>query len=73
MTARAPAPIRYRVEAASLQAHLYRVTLTVDLPDAAPVVSLPAWIPGRHPLREVSTHLQPPSAHQNAHPNPPGP
>ena len=39
MTARAPAPIRYRVEAASLQAHLYRVTLTVDLPDAAQVLS----------------------------------
>jgi predicted metalloprotease with PDZ domain len=68
MTARAPAPIRYRVEAASLQAHLYRVTLTVDLPDAAQVLSLPAWIPGSYLVREFSKHLQHLSAHQNGKP-----
>ena len=68
MTARAPAPIRYRVEAASLKAHLYRVALTVDLPDAAQVLSLPAWIPGSYLVREFSKHLQHLSAHQNGKP-----
>ncbi len=68
MTARAPAPIRYRVEAANLQAHLYRITLTVDLPAAPQVVSLPAWIPGSYLVREFSKHLQHLSAHQNGKP-----
>ena len=68
MTARAPAPIRYRVEAANLQAHLYRVTLTVDLPAAPQVLSLPAWIPGSYLVREFSKHLQHLSAHQNGKP-----
>jgi predicted metalloprotease with PDZ domain len=52
------AAIHYRVEAASLQAHLYRVTLTVAEPAAQQLVSLPVWIPGSYLVREFSKNLQ---------------
>ena len=50
--------IHYRVEAADLHAHLWRVTLTIDQPSAQQVVSLPAWIPGSYLLREFARNLQ---------------
>jgi len=50
--------LHYRVEAASLQAHLFRVTLTVEQPSATQTVSLPVWIPGSYMVREFSKHLQ---------------
>jgi predicted metalloprotease with PDZ domain len=56
--------IAYRVELADLHAHLYRVTLTVQAPQALQRVSLPVWIPGSYMVREFSKHLQQLEAHQ---------
>ncbi len=52
------ASIHYRVEAADLHAHLFRVTLEIERPLAQQRVSLPAWIPGSYLMREFSRHLQ---------------
>ncbi|HSH90642.1 MAG TPA: peptidase M61 [Ramlibacter sp.] len=52
------ASLHYRVEAADLHAHLYRVTLSIDQPAAQQRVSLPVWIPGSYLVREFSKHLQ---------------
>ena len=50
--------LHYRVEAADLHAHLFRVTLTIDEPVASQRVSLPVWIPGSYLVREFSKSLQ---------------
>ncbi len=68
MTATRVAPLHYRVEAASLQAHLYRVTLTVEQPAAPQQLSLPVWIPGSYLVREFSKNLQHLSARQDGKP-----
>lgn len=57
-------PIHYRVEVASLHAHLFKVTLTVAQPAPRQRVSLPVWIPGSYLVREFSRHLQHLQAHQ---------
>lgn len=62
------APVHYRVEAASLHAHLYRVTLTVDQPSAPQSLALPVWIPGSYLVREFSKNLQRLTAHQDSRP-----
>jgi len=54
----APALIHYRVEAADLHAHLFRVTLTIAQAQAQQRVSLPVWIPGSYLVREFSKNLQ---------------
>ena len=58
-------PVHYRVEAADLHAHLFKVTLTVAAPAALQRVSLPVWIPGSYLVREFARHLQKLSAVQN--------
>ncbi|MCS4511547.1 M61 family metallopeptidase [Xylophilus ampelinus] len=58
-------PVHYRVEAADLHAHLFRVTLTVDAPAALQRVSLPVWTPGSYLVREFARHLQKLTAAQN--------
>lgn len=50
--------IHYRLEVADLQAHLFKVTLTVAEPAALQKVSLPVWIPGSYLVREFAGHLQ---------------
>jgi predicted metalloprotease with PDZ domain len=50
--------LHYRVEAADLHAHLFRVTLTIPEPSAQQIVSLPVWIPGSYLVREFAKHLQ---------------
>ena len=50
--------VHYRVEIADLQAHLFRVTMSVAAPSALQTVSLPVWIPGSYLVREFSGHLQ---------------
>jgi predicted metalloprotease with PDZ domain len=50
--------IHYTIEAADLQAHLFRVTLTISQPQALQTVSLPVWIPGSYLVREFSKNLQ---------------
>ena len=63
-SARAPSrstatpPVHYHVDIADLQAHLFRVTMTVAAPAALQKVSLPVWIPGSYLVREFSGHLQ---------------
>ncbi|HEY8049852.1 MAG TPA: peptidase M61 [Ramlibacter sp.] len=52
------ASVHYRVEAADLHAHLWRVTLTIARPEAHQQVSLPVWIPGSYLVREFSKNLQ---------------
>jgi len=57
--ARLPAAaVHYRVEAADLHAHLFRITLTIAAPATAQRVSLPVWIPGSYLVREFARHLQ---------------
>jgi predicted metalloprotease with PDZ domain len=53
-----PAPVHYRIEAANPQAHLWRITLTIEKPARLQTVSLPVWIPGSYMVREFAKHLQ---------------
>jgi predicted metalloprotease with PDZ domain len=50
--------LHYRVEIADLNAHLYRVTLSIARPQARQRLSLPVWIPGSYMVREFSGQLQ---------------
>ncbi|HUR88165.1 MAG TPA: peptidase M61 [Ramlibacter sp.] len=59
------ASVHYRVEAADVHAHLYRVTLHVAQPAAQQQLSLPVWIPGSYLVREFSKNLQKLSAKQD--------
>ena len=52
------ASVHYRIEAADLHAHLYRVTLSIDQPAVQQRVSLPVWIPGSYLVREFAKNLQ---------------
>ena len=58
------ASLHYRVEAADLHAHLFRVTLTIAQPEMQQQVSLPVWIPGSYLIREFSKNLQKLAARQ---------
>lgn len=66
---RSPSPrsasVHYRVEAADLRAHLFRITLNIDQPAAQQQVSLPVWIPGSYLVREFSKNLQRLAARQD--------
>ena len=66
MAGRTPgaAALHYRVEIASTQEHLLRVSLRIDQPQASTELSLPVWIPGSYLVREFSRHLQRLSARQ---------
>ncbi len=56
--------IHYRVEPADLNAHLFRVTLSIAQPAPEQTVSLPVWIPGSYLVREFSKNLQQLTARQ---------
>jgi predicted metalloprotease with PDZ domain len=64
----AAAGVHYRVEAADLHAHLYRVTLQIEQPAAPQQLSLPVWIPGSYLVREFSKNLQRLVARQDGRP-----
>jgi predicted metalloprotease with PDZ domain len=50
--------IGYAIVAKDLAGHLFRVTLTVRVPDpAGQVFALPAWIPGSYMIREFSRNI----------------
>ncbi|CAN5451837.1 PDZ domain-containing protein [soil metagenome] len=49
--------IHYRIDVASPQAHMFRVTVTIAQPAAEQRLSLPAWIPGSYLVREFARHL----------------
>ena len=57
-----------RVEVADLNAHLFRVTLTVKTPAPVQQLSLPVWIPGSYLVREFSKNLQRMHARQGQEP-----
>jgi predicted metalloprotease with PDZ domain len=61
------ASIHYRIEAADLHAHLFRVTLSIDQPAVLQRVSLPVWIPGSYLVREFAKNLQRLAARQEGH------
>jgi predicted metalloprotease with PDZ domain len=65
---KAAAPILYTVQADSVHAHVYRITLVIDKPRARQTVSLPVWIPGSYLVREFARHLHALTATQNANP-----
>ncbi|MBX3589140.1 MAG: M61 family metallopeptidase [Ramlibacter sp.] len=65
-----PAGVHYRVEAADLHAHLFRVTLSIAQPAPQQRVSLPVWIPGSYLVREFSKNLQKLQAHQGGRSRP---
>ena len=50
----APAPIHYQVALHDVQAHLFRITLTITEPAQQQEVSLPVWIPGSYLVREFA-------------------
>ena len=50
--------VHYCIEAADLNAHLWRVKMTIELPASTQILSLPVWIPGSYMVREFSKHLQ---------------
>ena len=56
--------LHYCIEAANLNAHLFRVTLNIAQPAAQQTVSLPVWIPGSYLVREFAKNLQDLSAKQ---------
>ena len=60
------ASLHYRIEAADLHAHLWRVTLTIHQPSAQQRLSLPVWIPGSYLVREFSKNLQRLTARQES-------
>ena len=64
----APWAVHYYLEAASLHAHLWRVTMTIAQPVAAQTLRLPVWIPGSYMVREFSKHLQNLQCRQNNRP-----
>ena len=47
-------PIRYRVELADLERHLFAVECTIDEPAGNQVFRMPSWIPGSYLLREFA-------------------
>ena len=50
--------IHYSIEASDLNAHLFRVTLTINNPDKnRQLFRLPAWIPGSYMIREFARNI----------------
>jgi predicted metalloprotease with PDZ domain len=60
--------LHYRVQLHSLQAHLFRITLTVPAPAERQMLRLPVWIPGSYLVREFAKHLQKLECRQNGRP-----
>jgi predicted metalloprotease with PDZ domain len=51
-------PIRYTILPARPEAHLYRVTCTVEDPDpSGQQFALPAWVPGSYMIRDFARHV----------------
>lgn len=64
-----PTPVRYRIRASDVHAHLFEVTVTVDTPDpAGQAFVLPTWIPGSYLIREFARHFVQVAAHDRTGP-----
>ncbi len=59
------APVHYSIDASDVNAHLFRITLSIARPVKNQQLSLPVWIPGSYMVREFSKHLQKLKATQN--------
>ena len=57
--------VHYTVDAANQHAHLFKISLHIENPQAGQVVSLPVWIPGSYLVREFAKNLQHLKAKQN--------
>jgi predicted metalloprotease with PDZ domain len=60
--------ISYRIDAADVNAHRFRVTVSIPQPDADQRLSLPVWIPGSYLVREFARHLSELAASQDGRP-----
>lgn len=50
--------VRYRLQVADADAHVFRITCTVHQPDpAGETVALPAWTPGSYLIRDFARHI----------------
>jgi predicted metalloprotease with PDZ domain len=58
--------IQHRVELFDINAHLFRVTLTIPKPALNQTLKLAAWIPGSYLVREFSKHVQELTAKQGS-------
>lgn len=60
-------PLRYTVEIADAAAHLFRVTLRIQKPDAGGMtLTLPTWLPGSYMIREFAKNIVTLTATQGA-------
>jgi predicted metalloprotease with PDZ domain len=50
--------VHYSIDASHENAHLFKVSLRIEEPQADQVVSLPVWIPGSYLVREFAKNLQ---------------
>jgi predicted metalloprotease with PDZ domain len=50
-------PVRYRVDIAEPNTHLFHITLTIARPAARQRLTLPVWIPGSYLVREFAKNL----------------
>lgn len=58
--------VHYRIYPVHPEAHLFKVTLTIDSPaPEGQVVSLPAWIPGSYMIRDFARNIVTIEAHCN--------
>ena len=56
--------IAYRIDLADQRSHHYRITLTVAMPAAETLLSLPVWINGSYMVREFGRHISSLAARQ---------
>lgn len=57
-------PIHFRVEAQSLSAHLFSVSMTMESAAAQQIIRLASWIPGSYLVREFARNVQSLAARQ---------
>ena len=50
--------VHYSIDASHTHAHLFKVSLHIEEPQANQVVSLPVWIPGSYLVREFAKNIQ---------------
>ena len=60
--------VQFRLVLHDPHAHLYRITMRIESPQAQQTLQLPTWIPGSYLVREFVKHLQNLSAEQSGQP-----
>jgi predicted metalloprotease with PDZ domain len=49
--------LHHRIQPHNPRAHVFRVSLTIDEPDANQAIWMPVWIPGSYMIREFARHV----------------